>query len=51
MLDLLNNKYGGGKLMENGFIIISLDEKDKGEYICILLNDMGFFLKSVKLGL
>lgn len=29
----------------------SPDEKDKGEYTCILSNDMGFFSKSVKLGL
>lgn len=51
MLDLSNNKYGGGKLTENGLTITSPDEKDKGEYTCILSNDMGFFSKSVKLGL
>lgn len=50
MLDLLNNKYGEWKLIENCIIIISLGEKDKGEYICIVLNVVGFVLKILKLG-
>lgn len=50
MLDLLNDKYCGGGLVDNFIIIINLSEEDKGEYICIVLNVVGFVLKILKLG-
>lgn len=49
--ELLSNKYCGGGLVDDCFIILRLGEDVKGLYICIVYNVVGFVLKSIKLGM
>lgn len=47
---VLSDKYCNGEIEDNFIIILRLSEGDKGLYICIILNVVGFVLKSIRLG-
>lgn len=48
---LRNKKYVGGGLKDGFIIIMLLIEVDRGIYICIVINVVGFVLRSVILGI
>lgn len=49
-LDYVIKKYCGGGLSDSVFIIILLSNKDRGIYLCIVINVVGFVLKYLKFG-
>lgn len=51
IFDLKNKKYVGGGLKDGFIIIMFLIIVDRGIYLCIVINDVGFVLKRVKLGI
>lgn len=46
-----NKKYVGGGLKDGFIIIMFLIIVDRGIYLCIVINVVGFVLKSLKLGI
>lgn len=50
ILDLNNEKYLGGKLNDIIFIIRLLVNEDRGIYLCIVENVVGFILWDIKFG-
>lgn len=50
ILDLNNEKYLGGKLNDIIFIIWLLVNEDRGIYLCIVENVVGFILWDIKFG-
>lgn len=51
MLWLNIEKYVGGGLDDIYFIVIFLIKEDRGIYLCIIMNVVGFVLKVVELGI
>lgn len=49
-LDYVIKKYCGGGLNDSVFILILLSNKDRGIYLCIVINVVGFVLKYLKFG-
>lgn len=49
-MDRKSEKYIGGSLNENYFIIILFIDEDRGIYLCIIFNVVGLVLKVVIFG-
>lgn len=50
-MNLKSEKYIGGSLNEISLIVKMLIKDDKGNYLCIVINVVGFLLWEVVLGI